>query len=118
MKRVPLPRTFMLSSMLGFLIVTVYTFYGRLDLKWGVAFGFVFALMFIASVLSITPPDLDKSDEPEDEDSEAIPEPAIRSMLKGKPVVKSINSRKRQKPSSKPKKAKPRPKPSRAKRRR
>ncbi|MBN2454436.1 hypothetical protein JXB11_02725 [Candidatus Woesearchaeota archaeon] len=51
----PLPGTFMLMSIMGFLISAVYTASGRLDLSWGFSFAFVFALMFIASVLSITP---------------------------------------------------------------
>ncbi len=52
---VPLPRTFMLTSILGLLVTTVYTAYGRLPLKWGVAFDTVFAIMLVASVISITP---------------------------------------------------------------
>ena len=55
MRRVPLSRTFMLASILGFLIITVYTASGKIPLTWGFTFDFVLALMFIASVLSITP---------------------------------------------------------------
>ncbi|MFH1182467.1 MAG: hypothetical protein V1702_05905 [Candidatus Woesearchaeota archaeon] len=51
----PLPGTFMLMSMFGFIISTVYTVSGRLDLSFGFAFSFVFAIMFISAVLSITP---------------------------------------------------------------
>ncbi len=61
MRRVPLPRTFMITAMIGLMIVTVYTASGKIDLTWGVAFDFVFVMMFIASVLSITPPGLEKS---------------------------------------------------------
>lgn len=46
----------MLASMFGFLVVTVYAASGRMDLSWGIAADFVFVSMFIASVLSITPP--------------------------------------------------------------
>ncbi len=60
MQKVPLPRTFMLTGILGFMITTVYTASGKLPLKWGVAFDLVFILMFIASVLSITPPPVGK----------------------------------------------------------
>lgn len=51
----PLPATFTLTSMLGLIITTVFTVSGRIDVSWGVAFDVVFALMFIASMVSITP---------------------------------------------------------------
>lgn len=51
----PLPSTFMLTSILGFLVVTIYTASGRFPADWGVSFGLVFVLMFIASIVSITP---------------------------------------------------------------
>lgn len=51
----PLPATFSLIGMLGFIITTVFTVSGRVPLSWGVAFDIVFALMFIASMISITP---------------------------------------------------------------
>lgn len=51
----PLPATFSLIGMLGFIITTVFTVSGRVSLSWGVAFDIVFALMFIASMISITP---------------------------------------------------------------
>lgn len=54
-KMAPLPGTFMLMAMFGFIISTVYTVSGRLDLSYGFAFSFVFVIMFIAAVLSITP---------------------------------------------------------------
>ncbi len=52
---VPLSGAFMLTSMLGFLVVTVYTIYGRMDLTWGFTLDLIFIIMFIASILSITP---------------------------------------------------------------
>lgn len=51
----PLPATFTLISILGLIITTVFTVSGRIELSWGVAFDLVFALMFIASMMSITP---------------------------------------------------------------
>jgi hypothetical protein len=60
-KMTPLPGTFMITAMLGFLITTVYTVSGRLDPTWGFAFDLVFVIMFIAAVLSITPEPLPKT---------------------------------------------------------
>ncbi len=54
-KMTPLPASFMLIGMLGLIITTVYTIYGKLDLSWGIAFDIVFACMFVASIISITP---------------------------------------------------------------
>ncbi len=51
----PLPGTFMIISIIGFLVVSIYTSSGRIAASWGFAFGLVFVLMFIASVISITP---------------------------------------------------------------
>ncbi|MBI2142368.1 hypothetical protein HYU15_02680 [Candidatus Woesearchaeota archaeon] len=72
MRRVPLSRTFMITAIIGLMIVTVYTAYGRIDLKWGVAFDFVFAMMFIASILSITPPWMEKP--------KVVPSPSAREV--------------------------------------
>ncbi len=96
MNRVPLPRTFMLTSMLGILIVTVYTVSGRISLEWGAAFDFVFVLMFIASVLSITPPWLQK-EEPIEKDMFAASEAMsfVKSSVKPRKSVKRKIRRKR-----------------------
>jgi hypothetical protein len=51
----PLPGTFMLMAMFGFIISSVYTVSGRLDLSYGFAFCVVFGIMFISAVVSITP---------------------------------------------------------------
>lgn len=51
----PLPATFTLTSILGLVVTTVFTASGRVPLSWGVAFDLVFALMFLASMVSITP---------------------------------------------------------------
>ena len=53
-KIAPLPSSFMLVSMLGFMFVTIYTAQGKLSETWGFAFGTVFAVMFIASMISMT----------------------------------------------------------------
>ncbi len=72
MKRIPLPRTFMLISILGILIVSIFTFNPffvpsgpndkpkiNIDLSYGIAFDIVFFLMLVASILSITPPGIE-----------------------------------------------------------
>jgi hypothetical protein len=51
----PLPGTFMLMAMFGFIISAVYTVSGKLDVSYGFSFCLVFAIMFIAAILSITP---------------------------------------------------------------
>ena len=51
----PLSGSFMLTGLLGFIVVSIYTFYGRLNPTWGVTFSVVFLTMLIASVISITP---------------------------------------------------------------
>ena len=51
----PLPATFSLIGLMGFIITTIFTVSGRVPLSWGVAFDLVFALMFVASMISITP---------------------------------------------------------------
>lgn len=52
-KVAPLKSSFMLAAMLGFMITTIYTAYGRIPESWGFAFGFLFTLMFIASFISM-----------------------------------------------------------------
>jgi hypothetical membrane protein len=51
-KIAPLNSTFMLIAILGFIIALIGIFPSYPD--WGMAFAIVFALMFIASVLSTT----------------------------------------------------------------
>ncbi len=51
----PLPASFTLIGLLGFVITAVYTGFGKLPLPYGFAFSLIFVLMFIASVISITP---------------------------------------------------------------
>lgn len=51
----PLPATFTLTSILGLIITTVFTISGRINLSWGVAFDLVFLIMFLSSMITITP---------------------------------------------------------------
>ena len=51
-KVAPLNNRFMLTSILGFLISTVWVLPN--NPTWGVAFALVFALMFISSIISMT----------------------------------------------------------------
>ena len=59
MKYAPLKSSFMLFAMLGFMISLVYTSYGRLDETWGFTLGLVFAIMFVASMISMTQAPID-----------------------------------------------------------
>ncbi len=51
----PLSGAFTLTGLLGLIVVSIYTLYGRLDATWGFAFILIFLSMFIASMISITP---------------------------------------------------------------
>ncbi len=51
----PLSGGFTLTGLLGLIVVSIYTLYGRLDATWGFAFILIFLSMFIASMISITP---------------------------------------------------------------
>ena len=59
---VPLSGSFMITSILGFVIVTVYAMSGRIDKTWAVTLDLIFVIMFVASLLSITPVFPKKSD--------------------------------------------------------
>jgi len=52
MARAPLNTTFMVASIVGFLISVAYV--STFSLPWAVAFGVVFLAMFIASFVSMT----------------------------------------------------------------
>ncbi len=65
-ERIPLSGTFMIISIIGFIISTQYTFSGTMNqiflfmgpyigYSFGTAFILIFLLMFIASIVSITP---------------------------------------------------------------
>lgn len=56
-KTVPLPSTFMLISILGFLITAFYI--TPRDITWGFTFLILFATMFIASFISMTKAPID-----------------------------------------------------------
>ncbi len=103
MNRVPLPRTFMLISILGFLIVSVFTFNPffhpsegvekpkfTIPLPWGIAFDIVFVIMLISSILSITPPELEKRRNEDEKVREDV-------MLDVKRLLKSSKKPKRKK---------------------
>ena len=47
----PLKSSFLLMSILGFVITIIYT--DQIGNDWAFALGFVFALMFVASVISM-----------------------------------------------------------------
>jgi len=51
----PLPGTFMLTGMFGFIITIIYTSSGKIPLDYGVAFCIVFLIMLLASLKSIMP---------------------------------------------------------------
>jgi len=68
MKRTILPPSMMITSIIGFIISAVYTASGTFDrvfaswgenvgLSLGFAFCFTFVIMFVASMISITPTD-------------------------------------------------------------
>lgn len=51
----PLPQSFFVTSIIGFIISAGLMIYGRISETWGFAFCLVFIMMFIASFVSITP---------------------------------------------------------------
>jgi len=52
MKVAPLKGSFMLTSILGFIISAIYIY--DINAKFGFAFSLVFFLMFVASLISMT----------------------------------------------------------------
>ena len=62
LRKYPLPGTFLVSGLIGFVVSVIYTASGRFErwfgdmgLSLGVAFMIVFMLMFIAALFSIAP---------------------------------------------------------------
>ena len=55
MERVILSQSMLLTSILGFIISVVFTVYGRINLSLGVSACLVFAIMFIASLVTMAP---------------------------------------------------------------
>lgn len=53
MKSAPLPHEWMLVSIIGFLISTM-EIYPELSHTWGLTFALFFAIMFVASVVSMS----------------------------------------------------------------
>jgi hypothetical protein len=119
-KVAPLKSSFMLISMLGFMITIIYTSYGRISSDWGFALGFVFALMFIASMISMTKAPMDMqlgmAPPPMKPKEKAVRKPKRRAArkvaakpkkakkAKAKPKKKAVKKKARKKPA---KKAKP-----------
>ena len=52
---VPLSGGFMITSIIGFIIITTYGISERIDKTWAVTLDLIFIIMFAASLLSITP---------------------------------------------------------------
>ena len=52
---IPLPQSFFLTSILGFIVSATLMYSGRINETWGFAFCLVFVMMFIASFISMTP---------------------------------------------------------------
>ena len=48
----PLPASFMLTAILGFFISAIYIY--NISPTWGLTFSIIFALMFVASLISMT----------------------------------------------------------------
>jgi multisubunit Na+/H+ antiporter MnhB subunit len=51
-KAAPLNSAFMAMSIIGFLFSVIYVW--SISMQWGFAFGVVFAVMFIAAMISMT----------------------------------------------------------------
>lgn len=51
----PLPASFMLTSIIGLIMTVIFAASGRISADWGFSFGIVFLIMFVSSVISITP---------------------------------------------------------------
>ena len=54
-RRVMLPQSFMFTGLIGFLVVAIYGYFGKISLPWATAFGLVFLLMVIAAFISMSP---------------------------------------------------------------
>ena len=79
METQPLPKSFMIASMLGLAIFGVYTLSGRIDATWGFTILLICGIMFVASIASMTPAD---SEIKLAEQAEAIEEKELRSVRK------------------------------------
>ena len=51
----PLPQSMFITGIIGFIASAIYTYSGRISITWGFAFMLVFMIIFLASVVSITP---------------------------------------------------------------
>lgn len=55
MHRVILSQSLLFTSIIGFLISSIFTYSGRINMSLGFAMCLVFVMMFIASVVTMTP---------------------------------------------------------------
>jgi len=92
-KVAPLKSSFMLAAMLGFLITIIYTSSGRISEDWGFALGFLFALMFVASMISMTQAPFNAQLEMMPELSQ-LPKPKKKSVRK-RPAKKTTKRKKK-----------------------
>jgi uncharacterized protein (DUF58 family) len=86
-KVVPLKSSFALASLLGFLITVIYS--GRIGYDWSFALAFLFALMFVASMVSM-------KKAPIDEQIEMNPD-LVGERRKVKSRTKNVKPRKKKK---------------------
>jgi hypothetical protein len=92
MKVAPLKSSFMLASILGFLITVIYT--DRIGEDWAFALGFLFALMFVASMISM-------KEAPIETQLEMAPDLFKRYIKKPKKSVKKVSKKKAKKTKKK-----------------
>ena len=90
METKPLPKSFMLISMLGLAIFGVYTLSGRIDSTWGFTMLLICGIMFVASILSMTPSD---SDNRRERQAEEIERKEMKELKIKKPVKKAKKRR-------------------------
>ncbi|MBW2971927.1 hypothetical protein KY359_02725 [Candidatus Woesearchaeota archaeon] len=82
-KVAPLKSSFALAAVLGFVITVIYT--DRIGEDWAFALGFVFALMFVASMISMKKAPIEAQIEMS---------PDLMSVEKGRPKKKAGKKKK------------------------
>ena len=75
----PLPSSMLLFGMLGFIISGFLTYSGLIDASWGFAFTLVFLIIFISSIVSITPDDEEVEDNKVEDKTEDLIDPVLPS---------------------------------------
>lgn len=53
LRKAPLPSSFMLVGILGFLITLIYWRVGKINHSWGFTLALFFAIIFISSLISL-----------------------------------------------------------------